>query len=120
MVHQFGINHEVPELAEVVMSLFHAALQPSSQRTYRTGQRAYNRFLGTMRGGRRFPFRRRFLPETELNLAFFIAFLLLQPSISKASTILSYYETREILVQDGRMSRGVVKDTVLRANKKRP
>ena len=40
--------------------------------------------------GRRFPFRHRFLPETELNLAFFLAFLLLEPSITKASTILGY------------------------------
>ena len=90
MVHQFGINHAVPELTEVVMSLFHAALQPSSQRTYRTGQRAYYRFLETIQGGRRFPFKRRILPETELNLAFFMAFLLLEPSINKASTILGY------------------------------
>ena len=90
MVHQFGINHAVPELAEVVISVFHAALQPSSQRTYRTGQRAYNRFLSTMTGGSRFPFKRRMLPETELNLAFFMAFLLLEPSITKASTILGY------------------------------
>ena len=90
VVHQFGIDHVVPELAEVVMSLFHAALQPSSQRTYRTGQRAYNRFVNAIRSGQRFPFKRRTLPVTELNLAFFMAFLLLEPSITKASTILGY------------------------------
>ena len=90
MVHQFGNCHAAPELAEVVMSLFRAALQPSSQRTYRTGQRAYNRFLNTIRGGRQFPFNRRTLSMTELNLAFFMAFLILEPSITKASTILGY------------------------------
>ena len=43
-----------------------------------------------MRNGRYFPFHRRYLPETELNLAFFMAFLLLEPSITKATTILNY------------------------------
>ena len=90
VVHQFDSDHGVPELAEVVMSLFHASLQPSSQRTYRTGQRAYSRFLNTIRGGDRFPFNHRTLSTTELNLAFFMAFLILEPSITKASTILGY------------------------------
>ena len=90
VVYQFGRDHAVPELAEVVMSLFYAALRTSSQRTYRTGQRAYDRFLRTIQGGRRFPFKRRYLLETELNLAFFMAFLLLEPSITKATTILGY------------------------------
>ena len=37
-----------------------------------------------------FPFQRRTLTETELNLAFFMAFLLLEPKITAASTILGY------------------------------
>ena len=74
----------------MVIDLFQAALRPSSQTTYKTGQRAYSRFLQSMQGGVYFPFKRRILPETELNLAFFMAFLLLEPSINKASTILNY------------------------------
>ena len=48
-VVKFGIKRDVPELAEVVMDLYDAALQPSSRRTYGTGQRAYARFISTMR-----------------------------------------------------------------------
>ena len=89
-VVNFGIKHRIPDLAEVVMDLFDAALQPSSRRTYGTGQRAYDRFTRYMDGGSYFPFQRRTLGETELNLAFFIAFLLLKPGINKANTILNY------------------------------
>ena len=90
VVQRYGREHAVPELAEVVWELFEAALSPSSHRTYKTGQRAYFKFLGSINGGLRFPFQRRYLPETELNLAFFMAFLLLEPTITKASTIFSY------------------------------
>ena len=72
------------------MDLYDAALQPSSRNTYRTGQRAYDRFIRSMRGGVYFPFQRQMLGETELNLAFFIAFLVLKPRITKANTILGY------------------------------
>ena len=82
-VKRFGWQHAVPELADVVTDLFYAALRPSSQQTYRTGQRAYTRFLSSIRGGVRFPFKQRTLSETELNLAFFMAFLVLGPSIKK-------------------------------------
>ena len=54
VVMEFGKVHAVPELAEVVMELFQAALRPSSHRTYRTGQRAYSRFI-CHDGGRTFP-----------------------------------------------------------------
>ena len=87
---EFDIKKRVPELGEVVMDLFDAALQPSSRRTYRTGQRAYDRFILSMHNGTYFPFQRRRLGETELNLAFYIAFLLLKPGITKANTILNY------------------------------
>ena len=90
VVTNFGNAHAVPHLAEVVMELFRAALRPSSERTYRTGQRAYSRFINSMRSGKYFPFHGRYLPKTELNLAFFMAFLLLEPTITKATTILSY------------------------------
>ena len=89
-VVNFGNRKKVPNLSEVVMDLYDAALQPSSRRTYGTGQRAYARFVQSMEGGVKFPFQRQTLGETELNLAFFIAFLLLQPRITKATTILSY------------------------------
>ena len=46
--------------------------------------------MATMRGGVAFPFHRRVLGQTELNLAFFIAFLLLEPTVRQASTILNY------------------------------
>ena len=90
VVREYGRNHNALELSEVVMDLFHAALRSSSLRTYRTGQRAYSRFLASIRDGTRFPFKRRLLTETELNLAFFMAFLLLEPTVNKASTILNY------------------------------
>ena len=89
MIH-FGHIHNSPILAETILDLYDAALRPSSQRTYRTGQRAYNRFISSFQGGVFFPFKRRFLQPTELNLAFFLAFLLLEPTIKKASTILGY------------------------------
>ena len=65
----FGIKKRVPNLNEIVLDLFDAALQPSSRRTYRTGQRAYDRFIHSMHNGVFFPFQRRNLGETELNLS---------------------------------------------------
>ena len=56
VVTKFCNTHAVPYLAEVVMELFRAALRPSSQRTYRSGQRAYSRFVNTLQGGIYFPF----------------------------------------------------------------
>ena len=89
-VLRFGCEHGASDLSDIVMDLHEAALQPSSRRTYKMGQRAYIRFLDTIRGGVRFPFKPRSLQRTELNLAFFMAFLLLQPKIRKALTILGY------------------------------
>ena len=80
----------MPQLAEVVMDLYDAALQPSSRNTYKTGQRAYDRFIRSMRDGVYLPFQRRMLGDTELNLAFFIAFLMLETKITRATTILGY------------------------------
>ena len=87
---RFGQARGVPALAVTVMDLYDAALRLSSQRTYKTGQRAYTRFINTLTGGSHFPFLCRQLHKTELTLAFYMAYLLLQPSITKASTILSY------------------------------
>ena len=53
-------------------------------------ERAYARFVRSMTRGVKFPFQARMLGETELNLAFFIAFLVVQPRVNKASTILNY------------------------------
>ena len=89
-VTSFGTKRNVPALSEVVMDLYDSALQPSSRRTYGTGQRAYARFVQTMRGGVYLPFQQLRLGETELNLAFFMTFLLLEPRITKATTITGY------------------------------
>ena len=43
-----------------------------------------------MQGGIYLPFQRQTLGETELNLAFFAAFLVLEPKITKATTITGY------------------------------
>ena len=72
------------------MDLYDAALRVSSRNTYRTGQRAYDRFMVRLSLGRYFPFEPQRLSETELNLAFFMAFLLLEPRIKAAGTILGY------------------------------
>ena len=87
---KFGKAYGVPELAEVVMEFFQAALHLSSQKTYMTVLRAYTRFMNSLRGGVYLPFKRRILPETELQRVFFMALLLLKPTIMKASTILNH------------------------------
>ena len=80
----------MPWLAEVVIDLYDAALKESSRRTYRTGQRAYDKFITTMEFGVYYPFMPTTLTDTELNLAFYMASLLLKPSITTAGTILGY------------------------------
>ena len=76
--------------------LYDAALQKSSQRTYQTGQRAYLRFAAEIVGDRPLklhylqPFTQRPLSKTELSLAFFIAYLVLHPTITSPATILGY------------------------------
>ena len=90
-VWEFGNIIKKPFIAEVVCSLYDAALQETSQKTYKTGQRAYMRFAKEVWGSDPpTPFRSRCLSPTELHLAFFMAWLLLQPTISSASTILGY------------------------------
>ena len=75
----------------MVASLYDAALQDSSRKTYKTGQRAYLRFAEEVYGCTvPLPFLRRRLCNVELHLAFFIAWLLIQPGISSASTVLGY------------------------------
>ena len=72
--------------------MYDAALKTSSQRTYKTGQNAYKRFLQLLpqTSAAVYPFRRRSISETELRLAFFMASLVLKPTISASSTILGY------------------------------
>ena len=89
-IRDFGSRQAVPHLAEVVLDLYDAALKESSRRTYGTGQRAYARFVHGLAHGVRYPFRQQNLSQTELNLAFFMPFLLLEPHISSANTILGY------------------------------
>ena len=90
VVWEFAWRHKVPHLAGAVMDIYEAAIMESSRKTYGTGQRAYCRFLTTLSAGIRFPFLKRDLGKTELNLAFYMAFLLLEPTINQASTILNY------------------------------
>ena len=75
----------VPYLSEVVSDLYDASLRATSRYTYRTGQRAYDRFMANMANGRYFPFEPQALSETELNLAFFMAFLLLELELERIS-----------------------------------
>ena len=78
-------------LAGVVIDLYEAAIQDSSRRQYRTGQRAYLRFTRDVDVPYGFlPFSKVSLTTTELTLAFYMAHLLLRPTILKASTILNY------------------------------
>ena len=89
-VWNFGQVHRAQGLAEVVLDLYDASLRASSRNVYRTGQRAYLRFMANLDYGRLYPFEPQELSETELNLAFFMAFLLLEPRISASGTILNY------------------------------
>ena len=73
-VESFGRRTRRPDLREVVCSLYDAALQESSQKTYRTGQRAFLRFAVQLHGpSPPLPFGKRPLGNTELHLAFFMA-----------------------------------------------
>ena len=88
---EFGRHIKRVDLAGIVIDLYDSALQESSRKQYGTGQRAYLRFTsGIPVPGCFLPFPRRQLQKTELMLSFFMASLLLKPSISRASTILSY------------------------------
>ena len=66
----FGREKDVPHLAKVVIELYDASLKTSSKSTYKTGQRAYFRFIQELNNGIMFSFESRTLSETELNLAF--------------------------------------------------
>ena len=93
-IYQFGRTIGRPDLAEIVADLWDAALEESSHRTYRTGQRAYLKYIKTLTAtaarNAMSPFQRTYLNFTELHLAFFIAHLVLQPSIKAGSTIAGY------------------------------
>ena len=79
------------DLAEIVDNLYDAALCSSSRRTYGTGQRAYLKFASEIHSNDALtPFRPGQLSRTELHLAFYMAFLVLKPTITGASTILGY------------------------------
>ena len=73
-VWSFGEKIGRMDLADIVVSLYDAALQQSSRKTYQTGQRAYLRFVkevGRMHLLR--PYMRNKLDDTELSLSFYIA-----------------------------------------------
>ena len=72
-------------------NLYDVALKTASRKTYNTGYRAYQRFATEINKPEAFqPFQQQTLEKTELYLAFYIAWLVLKPSISAASTILNY------------------------------
>ena len=90
-VIDFGKQIKELYLADLVMDIYDAALQESSRAQYRTGQRAYLRFINQIpTNGYLLPFSKSRLQKTELVLAFFMASLVMRPSIKKASTILNY------------------------------
>ena len=90
-VLEFGELHQVPGLAETVLDLYSAALRESSQKTYKTGQRAYFRFCSMLKQQQSpFPFEQQELSPTELTLAFYMASLLLEPTIKSGSTVIGY------------------------------
>ena len=78
-------------MADIVDNLYDASICVSSRKTYGTGQRAYFRFAEEINSREALLL---FLPDslsdTELHLAFYMAFLILKPTITKASTILGY------------------------------
>ena len=87
----FGWSIHRPDLAEIVNDLYDAALKQSSKRTYKTGQRAYFRFLKELPATVSvYPFPRQRLQRTELMLAFYMAWNLIRPTISASSTVLGY------------------------------
>ena len=90
-IWQFGHYIGRLDLAEVVDNLYDAALKTTSKTTYNTGHRAYQRFAAEIKKPEAFqPFQQRPLRKTELYLSFYLAWLVLKPSISAASTILGY------------------------------
>ena len=87
----FGAEINRPDLAEIVEHLYDSALQESSKKTYGTGQRAYFRFVQELNKEEAYvPFHPKNLSRTELYLAFYIAYLVLKPTVNKATTILAY------------------------------
>ena len=73
-VWSFGEKIGRLDLAEIVVSLYDAALQESSRKTYQTGQRAYLRFVKEVgRIDLLRPRMRNKLDNTELSLAFYMA-----------------------------------------------
>ena len=119
-------------MAEIVDNLYDAALCSSSRRTYGTGQRAYLKFAGEIHSkDALIPFLPRQLSRTELHLAFYMAFLILKPTITAATTILGYeghvkYFFREIGCSDteyltpflGQIRRGIKNTYPPQANKR--
>ena len=70
----FGEKIGRMDLADIVVNLYDAALQQSSRKTYRTGQRAYLRFVQEVgRKDLHRPYMRSNLDDTELSLAFYMA-----------------------------------------------
>ena len=99
-VWNFGLRQEAQVLAEVVLDLYDAALWASSRNTYRTGQQAYDRFMLRLNTGRYLPFEPEALSETELNLAFFMGFLLLEPRINAAGSIVNYETHVKFMIRE--------------------
>ena len=78
-------------MGDVVIDLYDSSLEESSRSQYATGQRAYLRFILSVPATEyTLPFPQTPLRETELSLAFFMASMVLKPTIKVASTILNY------------------------------
>ena len=82
--------------------MFDASLRASTRKTYKTGQKAYDRFILDLAQGVRFPFQHVTISDTKLNLAFYLANLLLRPTITSANTILGYEShVKSLFLEEG-------------------
>ena len=81
------------DLAEIVEHPIRRGLKRfvKKEKTYKTGQREYFRFAEEVnKDDAHVPFLPESLSRMELYLAFYIAYLVLRPIITKGSTILAY------------------------------
>ena len=77
-------------LAKAVIHFYHNAWAASTARCYRTGQRRWEKFTATHPVIPMYPFPQKMLQEYELALAFYAAYLALQPTITRGSTVAAY------------------------------
>ena len=77
-------------LAKAVIYFYQNAWAESTARSYRTGQRRWEKFTASFPSIPLYPFPRNDLQEYELALAFYAAYLSLQPTITRGTTVAAY------------------------------